>query len=139
MGTLKEIADRVRGNLIPQFYILRRVPNRYRRSLPLTVMIQHQCIVIGAAQGVLTVAITDRENTSVIESLRQLTGRAIFPVLINPARMRLLIQRLERSEYCGHGFCRRTTEGKVSESYLHTLYRIKADSIVLFLLSQRTG
>lgn len=80
MGTIKDIADSVRGNLIPQLYVLRRVPARYRRMLPLAIMKQFQCIVVGSAQGVLTVAITDRQNTAVIESLRSLTGQAIFPL-----------------------------------------------------------
>ncbi|HAG97845.1 MAG TPA: hypothetical protein DCL75_03040 [Ktedonobacter sp.] len=107
MGTMKEIADSVRGSLIPQFCILRRVPLRYHHVLPLKVMKQHQCIVIGAAQGVLTVAITDRQNTAVIESLRRLTGHAIFPVLVGQASMRLLIRRIERCQQSKRAFCRR--------------------------------
>ena len=50
---MKDIADSVRGNLIPQLYVLRRVPMRYRRMLPLTFMQQFQCRVVGSAQGVM--------------------------------------------------------------------------------------
>lgn len=96
-ASLREIADGVRGSLIPR-YDLRRVPMRYRRTLPLPVMKRYQCIVVGAAQGVLTVAITNPQDTTVIEALKQLTGRAIFPVLIDPTRMRLLIDRIERGK-----------------------------------------
>src|SRR6266516_6831508 len=105
MATMKDTADNVRGSLIPQLFALRRVPMRYRRILPLTVMKRFQCIVIGSAPGVLTVAITDRQNTSVIESLRRFTGQAIFPVLIDPTKMRLLLQRIERYEQSRGVFC----------------------------------
>src|SRR5260370_7852599 len=98
MGNMKDIADSVRGSLIPELYVLRHVLLRYRVMLPLPIMKRFQCMVVGSAQGVLTVAITDRQNTSAIESLRKITGQAIFPVLIDPARMRLLIQRIERCE-----------------------------------------
>ena len=86
----------VHDNLIPQFRDLRRIPTRYRYILPLNVMKQYRCAVIGSAQGVLTVAISDRCDPSLIEALTKLTGRPIFPVWVNPARMHLLIQRLER-------------------------------------------
>ena len=115
MGNMKDSADSVRGNLIPQLYVLRRVPMRYRRMLPLTIMKRFQCIVVGSAQGVLTVAITDQQNTSVIESLRSITGRAIFPVLIDPTRMRLLIQRvravraIQAGSFCKDTGCQRAS------------------------------
>jgi hypothetical protein len=132
MGNMKDIADSVRGNLIPQLYVLRRVPMRYRRILPLTIMKQFQCIVVGSAQGVLTVAITDRQNTSVIESLRSITGRAIFPVLIDPTRMHLLIQRIERYEQV---FCARTRNAREQAYYLHMKRQFQASSIIMLLLA----
>src|SRR5258708_38721450 len=101
MGNMKDIADSVRGNLIPQLYILRRVPMRYSRILPLTIMKRFQCIVVGSAQGVLTAAITDRQNISLIESLKRITGQAIFPVFIHRTQMRLLSPRIERNAQYG--------------------------------------
>jgi Type II secretion system (T2SS), protein E, N-terminal domain len=136
MGNIKDSADRVRGNLIPQLYVLRRVPMRYRRILPLTIMKQFQCIVVGSAQGVLTVAITDRQNTFVIESLRSITGRAIFPVLIDPTRMHLLIQRIERYE---QAFCARTRNAREQAYYLHMKRQSQVSSSIMMLLaSQQT-
>jgi hypothetical protein len=88
----------VHDNLIPQFRELRRIPTRYRHVLPLKVMKQYRCAVIGSAQGVLTVAITNRRDTSLIETLARLTGHPIFPVWVNPTGMHLLIQRIERWE-----------------------------------------
>ncbi len=135
MGTIKDIADSVRGNLIPQLYVLRRVPMRYRRMLPLTFMKRFQCIVVGSAQGVLTVAITDRQNTSVIESLRNITGQAIFPVLIDPTRMRLLIQRVERYEQYRQAFNARIRE---QAYYLHMKRQFQISSIMILLVYQKT-
>ncbi len=134
MGNMKDIADSVRGNLIPQLYVLRRVPTRYRRMLPLTIMKRFQCIVVGSAQGVLTVAITDRQNTSVIESLRSITGQAIFPVLIDPTRMRLLIQRIERYEQV---FSARTQHTREQVYYLHMKRQLQVSSIMILLAFQK--
>jgi len=134
MGNMKDIADSVRGNLIPQLYVLRRVPMRYRRMLPLTIMKQFQCIVVGSAQGVLTVAITDRQNTSVIESLRSITGRAIFPVLIDPTRMHLLIQRIERYEQV---FYARTRNAREQAYYLDMKRQFQVSSIIMMLSGVR--
>jgi hypothetical protein len=134
MGNMKDIADSVRGNLIPQLYVLRRVPTRYRRMLPLTIMKRFQCIVVGSAQGVLTVAITDRQDTSVIESLRSITGRAIFPVLIDPTRMRLLIQRIERYEQV---FSARTRDAREQVYYSHMKRQFQVSSIMMLLSYQK--
>ncbi len=112
MGTMKDIADNVRGSLIPQLYVLRRV--------------------------VLTVAITDRQNTSVIESLRRFTGQAIFPVLIDPTRMRLLIQRIERYEQSRGVFCSRAgSDTRKVGYYQFSMLRIQVDSIVMLLSCQK--
>ena len=94
-GEMKEMAGRKRDTNIPQFSNLRRVPGRYRHFLPLHVMKQYQCVVVGDARGVLTVAISDQQDISVLDTLSKLTGRTIFPVLVSPVRMRLLIQRIE--------------------------------------------
>jgi len=98
MDRLEAMALSVHSNLIPRFTNLRRVPLRYRQFLPLMMMKRYQCVVIGSAHGVLTVAITDRHNTALIEALSKFTGCVIFPVCVEPARMRLLIKRIERCE-----------------------------------------
>jgi hypothetical protein len=98
MGSMKEIADTIGGDGIPRLKTLRRIPTPYRQTLPLNVIKQYQCLVVGAARGVLTVAITDAQDRLVIEALSALTGQRIFPVLVDPVRMRLLIRRMERYE-----------------------------------------
>ena len=98
MGKMQETAPRVHDNLIPQLRDLRRIPMRYERMLPLKVMKRYQCAVVGTAQGVLTVAITNQQNTSLIKTFTKLIGRPIFPVWVKPALMGLLIKRMERWE-----------------------------------------
>lgn len=83
---------------IPRLHVLRRVPRRYRKILPLAIMKRYRCIVVGADHGVLTIAITDRRSIQCFRSLSRLTGCALFPVLVHPTRMRILLQRLEREE-----------------------------------------
>ena len=83
---------------MPRIRILRRVPTRYRRVLPLKIVRRYQCVVIGAAQGVLTVAITDEHAAGLHDLLTTITGQSIFPVLVDSLTMRLLIQRIERQE-----------------------------------------
>ncbi|SRR6266699_7061267 len=84
--------------LIPQMRELRRIPTRYQNILPLKVMKEHRCVVVGSDRGVLTVAITDRCNSSSTRALTKLIGRPIFLVWVKPARMDLLIKRMERWE-----------------------------------------
>src|SRR5689334_21189500 len=84
-------------SVIPRLHRLRRVPRQYWYCLPLNVMKRHQCIVIGGEPGILTVAIADSRRTRVFTYLRLLTGCAIFPVLVDSARLSLFIKRVERS------------------------------------------
>lgn len=121
------MANSLECSVIPRYCILRRVPTRYQRVLPLNLMKQYQCIVVGAAQGTLTVAITGEEQVAVIESIKRLTGRTIFPVLIDPPHMQMLIQRIERCEQ------RRAREGLGSIYYLH---RFQAYAMITFLLTR---
>ncbi len=97
VGTVKEMVHRVNDDPIPRFDTLRRVPERYRRLLPLGVMKKYQCVVISATRASLTVAISERQDLSVLEFLSKLSGCTIFPVLATPLRMRLLIRRIERA------------------------------------------
>ncbi len=84
-------------NVVPRLLTLRRVPGQYWHYLPLQVMKRHQCIVIGGEAGSLTVALADCRRSHVVAYLRLLTGCAIFPVQVDPMRIRLLIRRMERS------------------------------------------
>ena len=87
-----------RRESIPRLSTLRRIDPRYRRLLPLHVMKRYQCIVVGGKRGMLTVAVAGRHSEHVVAYLGQQTGCAIFPVSIEPERMRVLLQRAEWSE-----------------------------------------
>lgn len=87
---------------LPNYKSIRRVPSRYHQILPLPLMQRYQCIVVGIEREALTVAITDERQKQQIESLERLTGCTIFTVLIDPARMHLLLTRLERREQQKH-------------------------------------
>ena len=78
---------------MPRFDRVRWVSIRFRGLLSLKVMQHYQCIVVGGTQKTLTVAFTKRQNTSILAGLKKLTGKDIFPVLIRPQRMRLLLAR----------------------------------------------
>ncbi len=111
--------------MISRLWTLRRIPGRYRRLLPVAVMKRHQCVVIGGDQSILTVAITEPENTCILNILSTLTGRTIFPVLIDPVRMRLLIRRIERMEYAHYA----------PTDSLALYYTLQQRSMLLFLIS----
>src|SRR5712691_11230637 len=98
LKTVKEMASHVNSFYVPRFDTLQWVPLRYRRILPLDVMKQYQCVVVGATREELTLAFAAQPGRSVIGVLRRLTGRDIFPVLAEPARIHLLIRRIELYE-----------------------------------------
>jgi Type II secretion system (T2SS), protein E, N-terminal domain len=98
----KEMVSQVNSFHVPRFDTLRWVPLRYRRILPLSVMKRYQCIVVGATRGEITVAFAVLPGRSVIRVLRRLTGRDIFPVLVDPARIQVLIHRIELFEQHRH-------------------------------------
>jgi len=98
MRIVKEMAPEIYSSVIPRFSGLRRVPTPYQRVLSLKAMRQYRCLIVGAAKGMLTVAITDTKAMSFIDYLSKITRRSIFLVLVEPSRMDLLLQRLERQE-----------------------------------------
>lgn len=81
---------------IPQLRDIRRIHARYCGMLPINIMTQYRCVVIGAARGVLTVAVTLPCHPQLVEILTRITGYVIFPVCVQPARMDLLLRRVER-------------------------------------------
>jgi hypothetical protein len=104
---------------IPRLVYLRRVPTRYRHMLPLHIMKAYQCLVVGGESGSLTVAITNRKNITLLKLLGELSGYTIFPVLIEPDQMHLLIRRMERWEYEKHRALNKMSAGY--PLYLHSM------------------
>jgi hypothetical protein len=122
----KPLNYELQGAMIPRLETLRRIPGRYRHLLPIAVMKRYQCVIIGGDHSILTVAITEPENTFLLNILSALTGRTIFPVLIDPARMRLLIRRIERMEYARYA----------PMDCLALYYALQQRSMLLFLISR---
>nr|BBH88627.1 hypothetical protein KTC_33780 [Thermosporothrix sp. COM3] len=87
-----------RPAVIPGLRDLRHIPHRYRRLLPLQVMQKYQCAVIGKEGKLLTVAVVAQPKVDLYGFIYRLTGCAPFFVLIDPFRMHLLLQRVERFE-----------------------------------------
>lgn len=82
--------------MIPTLRFLRRVPDQYRTLLPIMFMKRYQCLIVGAEQNILTVAITTPDKVEVCRLLRGLTGCQVFPVLVDPMQLSLQLRRLER-------------------------------------------
>ena len=107
----------------PRFDTVRHVPLRYREMLPMQVMRQCRCIVVGSGRGVLTVAFDEQPGIHVINGISRLTGQAIFPVLIRPARMNLLLQRIEFWHSC-----------HVSRNHRYYLHRYHVHAMLQMLI-----
>ena len=88
--------ERGRIDFLPRLRDVRRVPVRYQQALPWQVIKYHQCVVLGATSRTLTVGVIEHKDEQWLSFLQALTGTAIFPVLVEPERMRLLIARVER-------------------------------------------
>jgi hypothetical protein len=94
----QEMSYYVKSLRVPRFENLRWAPLSYRGMLPLSIMLQHQCFVVGATHSELTVVFADVPSKPVIDILARLSGRHIYPVLAKPNRVRLLIRRIEQYE-----------------------------------------
>ena len=110
-------------NIIPRLGCVRRVPTRYRHVLPLSIMKTYQCVVVGGEPGCLTVAITNQKNLALLKILSELMGCTIFPVLIDPGHLYLLIRRMERAEREKHKALNKMVRG----------YPLHLHSMLMFL------
>ncbi len=88
----------IQGEALPRLRVLSHVPLRYSQVLPLAVMKRYQCVVIGRSHDELTLAIAYRQSMTVFDTLSALTGCRIFPVLVNPVHMQLVLKRIERTQ-----------------------------------------
>lgn len=98
-GGVQESRSSVCDNPIPRLSDVRRVPVRYQQVLPLSVIKRYRCVVLGASRNALTVGVIEGDNTALLDFLRVLTGATVFPVLVEPKLMCLLIKRVERFKH----------------------------------------
>lgn len=96
---IPERKSRVRGDSVPRLFDVRRVPARYHQVLPLSIVKRYRCVVLGASRNALTVGVIECDNTALLDFLQILTGTTVFPVLVDPKLMHLLIKRLERYQH----------------------------------------
>ncbi len=134
---MKDFSEGFDNSPIPHLREIRRAPMRYRHILPLTIIKRYQCLVVGAARGKLTIAFASKRNMKVIESLSRYTGKAIFPVLVDPMRMQLLIQRIERCEHCTQSKFLKGYQAEGLKCCLHHLRRNEINAILILITSQR--
>jgi len=85
-------------------------------------------VIVGTAQGMLTVAITGTQAMPFIDFLSKITKRSIFLVLVEPGKMDLLLRRLVRQE--------RRRGKKLYPTSFPPLYRVDAIVILLNYLKQ---
>ena len=137
VGNMKDPSESLHGSPIPHFRDIRRAPLRYRNILPLPLVKRYQCLVVGAAKGTLTLAITDTQDIEVIESLGRYTRKTIFPVLVDPRRMQLLIQRIERCERCSRNLFIKLNQASKMECSLYTLRGNEINAILMLITSQK--
>lgn len=121
----KLVDDVLQDVMIPKLWTLRRISGRYRYLLPVAVMKRYQCVIVGGEGSILTVAITKPKDTHIFNAIGALTGCRIFPVLVDPIRMRLLIRRIERLEYAYYA----------SMNNLTFYYALQQRSMLLFLIN----
>jgi Type II secretion system (T2SS), protein E, N-terminal domain len=120
------VNDVLQDVMIPRLWTLRRVSGPYRYLLPVAVMKRYQCVVVGGEGSILTVAITRPKDTCIFKAISALTGCTVFPVLVDPARMRLLLRRIERLEYAYYA----------SMNNLSFYYALQQRSMLLFLIAR---
>lgn len=61
-------------------------------------MKQYQCAIIGAEQGMLTLAVTEQLALPTLVVMSGIIARPLFPVIVDASRMRSLIRRIENAE-----------------------------------------
>jgi hypothetical protein len=113
---------------IPRFYSLRRISRECSSILPLEVMKRYQCVVVGLTGRTLTLAIIHPRYLFLCKVISKLTGYTVFPVYVEPIRVRLLLQRIERAEQ------RRLAIRALA--FHHYAYVLHAKSITLLLSYQ---
>lgn len=95
--------------VLPRLWNVRRVPERYCQLLPIAFMKKYECVIVGANRRTLTVAVSDPKRVGICRTISELTGCTIFPVLLEPTKVRLLVKRIERSKHNHYDLFRRSS------------------------------
>jgi hypothetical protein len=80
---------------VPYLSLLPRKKVQYvQRMIALHLMHELQCYPLGRERGVLTVALANPEDSSVLTRLQEATGLRIFPVLTHPQELQAALSQL---------------------------------------------
>ncbi len=80
---------------IPYLSLLpRKKPEQVQRLVTLKLAHELQCYPLGRERGTLTVALSNPQDSSILERLREATGLRIFPVLTHPQELQAALSQL---------------------------------------------
>ncbi len=80
---------------VPYVSILpRKLPARIQRLVSPTLAQELHCFPIGRDRDILTVAMSNPQDSRALHRLRQETGLNIFPVLANPRELQIAVEQL---------------------------------------------
>lgn len=90
-----ELSSLARRLGIPYLSLLpRKTPQRVQQLVDLRLAQELRCYPLGRERNMLTVALSDPQDQSVLERLQQETGLHIFPVLTNPQELQIALEQL---------------------------------------------
>ncbi len=90
-----ELSSLARKLGIPYLSLLpRKTPQRVQQLVDLRLAQELRCYPLGRERNMLTVALSDPQDQSVLERLQQETGLHIFPVLTNPQELQIALEQL---------------------------------------------
>lgn len=90
-----ELSSLARKLGIPYLSLLpRKSPRRVQQLVDLRLAQELRCYPLGRERNMLTVALSDPQDQSVLDRLQQETGLHIFPVLTNPQELQIALEQL---------------------------------------------
>ena len=94
-GQEEELTALARKLGVPYLSLLpRKKSQQVQRMITFQLMHELQCYPLGRERGVLTVALANPEDSSVLTRLQEATGLRIFPVLAHPQELQAALSQL---------------------------------------------
>jgi hypothetical protein len=77
-------------------FLPRTFPNKVKRLVKPELAQELHCFPLGCAQNTLTVAMSNPQDSRILDRLQQETGMRIFPVLIHPDELQNALEHITR-------------------------------------------
>jgi len=91
----EELTSLARKLGVPYLSLLpRKKPEQVQRLVTLKLAHELQCYPLGRERGTLTVALSNPQDSSILERLHEATGLRIFPVLTHPQELQAALSQL---------------------------------------------